>query len=83
MNVATMAGIPKSIIDRAEEAAAQFESSHRLKQVKNQHALQSRGTALNVFQLAAFQDLIRGKSSFPSKTEQVSFYRFVKAFLSS
>ncbi|TPX35274.1 polyribonucleotide nucleotidyltransferase [Synchytrium microbalum] len=55
MNVAHMAGIPNGIVDRADEVAAQFENSHRMRQVK---ALGS-GSQVSMARLADFVELVR------------------------
>ncbi|CAO3674545.1 unnamed protein product [Umbelopsis vinacea] len=64
MNVANMAGIPKSIVDQADQAATQFEQTHRLKDTTFLMDVDSSGPVVSPSMLSDFEFLMKvGKAS--------------------
>ncbi|KAI8584582.1 hypothetical protein K450DRAFT_216999 [Umbelopsis ramanniana AG] len=64
MNVANMAGIPKSIVEQADSAATQFEQTHRLKDTTLLMDVDSSGPVATPSMLSDFEYLMKvGKSS--------------------
>ncbi|KAG2172300.1 hypothetical protein INT43_004842 [Umbelopsis isabellina] len=59
MNVAAMAGIPKSIVDQADAAATQFEQSHRLKDTTYLMDVDDNGPTVSPSMLSDFEFLMK------------------------
>lgn len=63
MNVANMAGIPKSIVEQADAAATQFEQTHRLKDTTLLMDVDSNGPVATPSMISDFEYLMKvGKS---------------------
>lgn len=64
MNVANMAGIPKTIVEQADKAANQFEQTHRLKDTTFLMDIDSSGPVVSPSMLSDFEFLMKvGKAS--------------------